>query len=204
MKLFKTPRFFRWIFPNKTWGFSRSDRSIYLTFDDGPDPLVTPWVLDRLKENNVKATFFCVGENVLKNPEIYQRILIEGHSVGNHSMNHLKGIKTSVNEYLQSIEDAGKYIDSQLFRPPYGRISIRQTHRIKSKYHIIMWSWLSYDFDRIIPIDQVLQKAKRQLKSGDIIVLHDNPKTFDRLKLILPQIIKILQEKELSFKAIKN
>lgn len=204
MKLFKTPRFFRWIFPNKTWGFSRSDKSIYLTFDDGPDLQVTPWVLDMLKENNVKATFFCVGENVQKNPEIYQRILNEGHAVGNHSMNHLKGIKSSVKEYQQSVEEAKKYIDSQLFRPPYGRISIRQTHKIKRNYRIVMWSWLSYDFDRTIPVEQILLRAKKQLRSGDIVVLHDNPKSFDRLKKLLPEIIKIIQEKELAFKAIRN
>lgn len=202
MKLFKTPRFFRWIFPNKTWGFSKLENAIYLTFDDGPDPVVTTWVLDLLKQNNIKATFFCVGENVQKHPDVFQRILDEGHSVGNHSMNHIKGIKSSTEKYLQSVDEAGKYIDSKLFRPPYGRISISQTTQIKKKYHIIMWSWLSYDFDRNVPTEKIFFKAEKQLGSGDIIVLHDNPKTFDRLKVLLPEIIKIIVKKELAFKAI--
>ena len=199
MKLFKTPRFFRTIFPNKTWGFSRINNAVYLTFDDGPDPVVTTWVLDLLKENEIKATFFCVGENVQKNPDIYKRIVTEGHAVGNHSMNHIKGIKSSVTEYLHSVDEAGKFIDSKLFRPPYGRISIRQTKHIKKRYKIIMWSWLSYDFDRTVPIKTVLEKAERQIKAGDILVFHDNPKTMDRLQELLPSIIQMINKKGLNF-----
>lgn len=204
MKLFKTPRFFRIFFPNKTWGFSRLEMSVYLTFDDGPEPEITPWVLDILKENTISATFFCVGENVKKYPEIYARILSEGHSVGNHSMKHEKGVKTSLDEYVQSIEEASKYIHSSLFRPPYGRITTSQSLALNKKYQIIMWSWLSFDYDKNIPVEKILSKAKKQISAGDILVLHDNPKTKDRLKVILPEIIQIVKEKGIAFKKIEN
>lgn len=202
MKLFKTPRFFRIFFPNKTWGFSRSEKAVYLTFDDGPDPDITPWVLDFLKEKDIQATFFCVGENVKNNPAIYARILAEGHAVGNHSMKHEKGVKTALKEYLHSIESAKEYIDSKLFRPPYGRMTFSQTHQVKMNYDIIMWSWLSFDYDKNIPVEKILRKAKKQLKAGDILVLHDNAKTKDRLKILLPEIVAIIGEKELKFKRI--
>lgn len=204
MRLFKTPRFFRLVFPRKTWGFSRLDESVYLTFDDGPDPTVTTWVLDFLKENHIKATFFCVGENVRKHPETYERILKEGHSVGNHSMNHLKGIQTSTEEYVSSVDEASKLIESNLFRPPYGRITMTQTLALRSNYKIIMWTWLSYDFDHSFPLDEILQRARKSIKSGDIIVLHDNPKCFERMQSILPEIVLIIKEKKLAFKAISQ
>lgn len=202
MKLFKTPRFFRIFFPNKTWGFSRSEKAVYLTFDDGPDPDITPWVLDFLKEKNILATFFCVGENVKNNPTIYARILAEGHAVGNHSMKHEKGVETALNAYLQSIDSAKEFIDSKLFRPPYGRMTISQTHQVKKNYQIIMWSWLSFDYDKNIPIEKILRKAQNQITAGDILVLHDNAKTKDRLKILLPEIVALIEQKELRFKRI--
>jgi len=202
MKLFRTPRFFRILFPNKTWGFSFASDSVYLTFDDGPDPDLTAWVLDFLKEKGVKATFFCVGENVKKEPELFKRIMDEGHSVGNHSMKHEKGTKTAFEDYISSVQQASVLIPGDLFRPPYGRITLKQTKFLKKKYRIIMWNWLSYDFDRSVQIDTILEKAK-EIKSGDIIVLHDNPKTGDRLKLILPKLVEIIESKGLNFQSIK-
>jgi peptidoglycan/xylan/chitin deacetylase (PgdA/CDA1 family) len=204
MKLFRTPRFFRWIFPNKTWGFSSTENSVYLTFDDGPDPEITPWVLDYLSEAGVTATFFCVGENVKQYPEIYARVIAEGHSVGNHSMEHIKGIKVPLKKYVNSVERAAEWIDSDLFRPPYGRISLRQTYQLKKKYKIIMWSWLSYDFDPEVPVDVILSKGKKGIGSSDIIVVHDNRKTADRLKLLLPQLIEIIRSKGLNFLPIPH
>ena len=204
MKLFKTPRFFRWIFPNKTWGFSRLENAVYLTFDDGPDPHVTPWILDLLKEKNIQATFFCVGANAEKYPELVERILSEGHSIGNHSMRHEKGVKTANNVYLESVREAHEHISSSLFRPPYGRLKISQTWKLKKEYQIIMWSWLSYDFDHSIPIETILSKAQKQIKAGDILVLHDNPKCADRVKVLLPQLIDIISEKKLEFKVIEQ
>jgi peptidoglycan/xylan/chitin deacetylase (PgdA/CDA1 family) len=202
MKLFKTPRFFRWIFPNKTWGFSRLENAVYLTFDDGPDPIVTPWILDLLKERNIQATFFCVGANAEKHPELVERILSEGHSIGNHSMRHEKGVKTANNSYFESVREAQGYISSSLFRPPYGRLKISQTWKLKKDYQIIMWSWLSYDFDHTVPIETILSSAKSNVKSGDILVLHDNPKCADRVKILLPQLLDMISEKKLVFKVI--
>jgi peptidoglycan/xylan/chitin deacetylase (PgdA/CDA1 family) len=204
MKLFKTPRFFRWIFPNKTWGFSRLENAVYLTFDDGPDPQITPWILDLLKEKNILATFFCVGANAEKHPELVARILSERHSIGNHSMRHEKGVKTANNSYLESVRDAKEHVSSSLFRPPYGRLKISQTWKLKKEYQIIMWSWLSFDFDHSIPIETILSKAQKQIKAGDILVLHDNPKCADRVKILLPQLLDIISEKKLVFRVIEQ
>ena len=202
MKLFKTPRFFRILFPNKTWGFSRSTNAVYLTFDDGPDPLITPWVLDLLAEKKLKATFFWVGENVLNYPAITDRIKREGHAIGNHSMDHTKGTKNSKEEYLSSVYAAQKVIDSRLFRPPYGRITLNQTYALKKDFELIMWSWLSYDYDHAVSIETIIQSAQKDIKAGDILVFHDNSKSMERLKQLLPPIIDDLLEKKLEFKVI--
>jgi peptidoglycan/xylan/chitin deacetylase (PgdA/CDA1 family) len=204
MKLFKTPRFFRWIFPNKTWGFSRLENAVYLTFDDGPDPQITPWILDLLNEKNIHATFFCVGTNAEKYPVLVERILSEGHSIGNHSMRHEKGVKTANNTFLESVREANEHVSSSLFRPPYGRLKLSQTWKLKKDYQIIMWSWLSYDFDHSIPIETILSKAQKQIKAGDILVLHDNPKCADRVKILLPQLLDIISEKKLVFRVIEQ
>jgi len=185
MKIFKTPCFFKWIFPRRTWGFSRSRNQVFLTFDDGPNPEITPWVLDYLKEKKIQATFFCVGSNIKRHPELFQRIKAEGHSVGNHTMNHDKGTKVSFQYYKESISETKKLIGNNLFRPPYGRINAWKSYQLSKEYKLIMWSWLSYDFDPSIDISLILEKAKKQIKAGDILVLHDNPKVKDRVKELL-------------------
>ena len=202
MRFFKTPRFFRILFPNKTWGFSRSTNAVYLTFDDGPNPEITSWVLDFLAENDVKATFFCVGENVLKYPEIVERIKREGHAIGNHSMDHKNGTKVNKEEYLSSVYAAHTLINSHLFRPPYGRLKLNQTYALKKEFQLIMWSWLSYDYDEAVPITTIIQSAHSRIKAGDILVFHDNPKSMERLKQLLPPIIAGLKSKKLDFKII--
>lgn len=202
IKLFKTPRFLRWTFPRRTWGFSSKNNSVYLTFDDGPQEKITPWVLDVLKEKNIKATFFCVGNNVFNQPQIVNRIKAEGHLIANHTMNHENALKTSSEDYFRSITRAGERVDNNLFRPPYGRLSMFQSYQIAKRYKIIMWSWLSYDFDRKVTIEKILIKAKKQIKAGDIIVFHDNIKTFDRLKVLLPEVIEIIEAKKLRFELI--
>lgn len=204
MKLFKTPRFFRWIFPRRTWGFSRSKNAVYLTFDDGPDPEITPWVLDFLKEKQLKATFFCVGSNIVKYPELFQRIITEGHGVGNHTMNHEKGTQTPFKHYQESILETKKLINSNLFRPPYGRINAWQSYQLSKKYQIIMWSWLSYDFDKTVEISTILQKAEKQINSGDILVLHDNSKVKNRVMELLPKLYQILEKKGFEFRLIEK
>ena len=201
LKLFKTPLVFRWIYYRRTWGFS-DKKSVYLTFDDGPTVELTLWILNCLKEEDVKATFFCVGENAKRNPEIIEEIKLNGHRLGNHTMHHEKGTNSSKKDFLNSINQADNYLHSDLFRPPYGRMPFNYSKLIVSKYKIIMWSWLSYDYDETVKIENILNKAKGQIKGGDIIVLHDNIKTEIRLKEILPNLIKIVKEKGLEFKVI--
>ena len=202
MKIFKTPCFFKWIFPRRTWGFSRSIDHVFLTFDDGPNPEITPWILDYLKEKNIQATFFCVGSNIKRYPELFQRINTEGHSVGNHTMNHDKGTKVPFQQYKSSISETQKLIGNNLFRPPYGRINAWKSYQLSKEYQLIMWSWLSYDFDPSIQISTILKKAKNQIKAGDILVLHDNPKVTDRVKELLPKLIEIIEQKGLKFEKI--
>lgn len=202
MRLFRAPRLFRWLFPERTWGFLRSENQIYLTFDDGPEPEITAWLLDLLRERNISATFFCVGSRVRQHPEILERILKEGHSVGNHTMDHERGTATKNEDYLKSVENASQFISSDLFRPPYGRMTNSQEKLLlKHGYKIIMWSWLSYDFDNEIQDDKIILESK-QIRGGDILVFHDNIKTADRLKRILPKILDDLQEKGFVFKPI--
>ena len=202
MRLFKAPRILRWLFPSRTWGFSVDDNSVFLTFDDGPQPQVTPWVLDLLKEQSVQATFFCVGNCARQHPDIMERIREEGHNIGNHTMNHEKGVQTPLNDYLRSVEEASAHISTKLFRPPYGRMTRRQESAlIKRGYRIIMWTWLSYDFDPEMQ-DEVILDRIQNIRPGDILVFHDNIKTFDRLQRILPEIIFQLKSKGFRFSVV--
>jgi peptidoglycan/xylan/chitin deacetylase (PgdA/CDA1 family) len=202
MNLFKTPRYLTWIFPRRTWGFSLDKSAVYLTFDDGPNPILTPWVLDFLRERNIKATFFCVGQNILKYPDLFSRIKSEGHQVANHSMRHEKGTKTKWKEYKTSIDETAELIDNNLFRPPYGRVSMWQSAKLAKEYKIIMWSWLSNDFDKKVSIAKILKKADKQLSGGQILLLHDNDNFEERVKELLPKLIELIQEKGLKFALI--
>jgi peptidoglycan/xylan/chitin deacetylase (PgdA/CDA1 family) len=204
MKIFKTPSFARKIFFKRTWGFSMDTNAVFLTFDDGPHPDITPWILDYLKAKNIKACFFCVGENVKRYPEIFKRILNEGHQVGNHTMYHTKSHKTTFKAYQASIDEAAEYIPSNLFRPPYGRLSSYRAHKLSKKYKIILWSWLSYDFDMRVSMDEILLNAEKNIQNGDILVLHDNYKFAIRQKELLPKLVKLLQQKGFKFGEILN
>ena|SRR6218665_49425 len=179
IRLKRPPRWIKGIYSSFTWRFFVEQKTIFLTFDDGPDPEITPFVLDLLKQYNWKATFFCVGENIKKNYPLYERILADGHTIGNHTMKHEKGTITSFEDYLNSFETFQTIHSTQLFRPPYGKMTPQQRHEIKRKSKIIMWSWLTYDFDLNYPTTQILKDADN-LKPGDIIVLHDNAKFKDR------------------------
>jgi peptidoglycan/xylan/chitin deacetylase (PgdA/CDA1 family) len=176
-------------FKGLTWTLPNDENKIYLTFDDGPIPEVTPWVLDVLKARDIKATFFCVGANVKNNPDIYARILAEGHTVGNHTQNHLSGWTAANDAYLQEIEAAAQCINSTLFRPPYGRISPIQYAQIKDQYKVIMWDTLSKDYDTTLSSDQVYQNATTGVKSGSIIVFHDSLKAECHLRDVLEPVI---------------
>lgn len=189
-------------FKGLTWTLPNDQNKIYLTFDDGPIPEVTPWVLDVLKEKGIKATFFCVGANVKSHPEIYAHILAEGHSVGNHTQNHLSGWTAANEAYLQEIEEAAKYIDSSLFRPPYGRISPIQYAQIKDRYKVIMWDTLSKDYDASLSSEQVYQNATTGVKAGSIIVFHDSLKAECHLRDVLESVIDELLCRNFVFAAI--
>lgn len=204
MPVFRIPMIFSTLWRRRLWRLDTFPGAVYLTFDDGPIHDVTPWVLDLLKQSNIKATFFCVGENVSKYPDIYQRILSEGHTVGNHTMHHEKGPSTNLKNYISSVNEASQYISSSLFRPPYGRLTWLQSIILRKKFRIIMWSWLSYDFDPTVPLEHILQKARSEIRSGDIIVLHDRIKSFERLQQILPELIAVIMQKGLTFLPIEN
>jgi peptidoglycan/xylan/chitin deacetylase (PgdA/CDA1 family) len=184
------------------WGFSCPEKKIFLTFDDGPLPGATEWVLDFLHHEKIHATFFCLGKHVVANSSIFERINAQGHAVGNHTFSHEHGLKVSKDDYLRSIANADQVIQSNLFRPPYGRMPRSYDHALE-KYSIVMWSWLSYDFDPNVPIEKILKKVKH-IRSGDILVFHDNDKSFERMKELLPQVVQLLKEKGFSFETIPS
>ncbi len=208
------PRFIQRLYPERIWAFSREEKSIYLTFDDGPIPEVTPWVLDELKKYNAKATFFCIGENVQKHPEIFQRILSEGHSVGNHTFNHLNGWKTATSEYIENVDKAEaqmgnnskfKIQDSRLFRPPYGKITSKQAKILQRKgFKIVMWDIISYDYDANTSPEKCLQNVLKNIKPGSIVVFHDSLKAEKNLRYVLPKVLEVIDKNRLNSRIINN
>ena len=195
MLFVKTPVLLMRVFPGLIWNMARRDgtrQHIYLTFDDGPTPEVTPWVLEQLRNHNAKVTFFCLGRNVERYPGIYQQILDEGHMVGNHTYSHLKGWQTSREEYLDDIELAGSVIKSRLYRPPYGRFRKSQIREIQKDYHIVMWDVLSQDYDRNISPQKCLNNVLEHVRPGSIVVFHDSVKASENLYYALPALLEKL------------
>lgn len=197
MYFVNTPRLLKKIFNNYTWALPNNNNEVYLTFDDGPHPTITPWVLNQLNSINAKATFYCIGNNAIKYPETLQQILLNNHLVANHTFNHLNGFKTPLNIYLQNIKKAQEVLNcAKLFRPPYGRITNTQGRAlIKLGYKIIMWQVLSADFDNKYTPQKCLAILKKHTKAGAIIVFHDSEKAWPRLKEILPLYFAWLQNK---------
>jgi len=198
----KSPFWLRLLYPQLTWHRSREHRCLYLTFDDGPIPDVTPEVLNILKSYGVKATFFCVGDNVKKHPEIFQRIIDEGHQIGNHTYNHLKGWKTSKNDYLKNIGLCNEFTKSKLFRPPYGRGTRSQYSELKNDYEIIMWDVMSGDFDLKLSPQRCLKNVIKHTENGSIIVFHDNIKAIPRVTYTLPRAIQYWLKKGYKFQTL--
>lgn len=190
------------LFPSLTWKIKTEEKILYLTFDDGPTPQITEWVLEQLKQYNAKATFFCIGKNVISHPAIYNRVITEGHLTGNHTHNHQNAWKTSKNDYLSDIEKAATVIDSGLFRPPYGKITPSLIQTLKAKYQLIMWDVLSYDFDLNKNDSYCINKVIRSAKKGSIVVFHDSVKAMPRLKETLPIILSYFTDAGYQFKAI--
>lgn len=206
MYLSYSPKWLQWIYPTLTWHKNRKDKCIYLSFDDGPIPVVTPFVLNTLKKFNAKATFFCIGDNVSKHPDIYQQILDKEHAVGNHTYNHLNGWKTPDENYLENIEQARQLIHTSLFRPPYGRIKKSQIAQLQTsnpELQIIMWDVLSGDFDTQLSPKTCVKNVIKHTKNGSILVFHDSMKAFPRLEYALPKTLEILQERGFEFLALK-
>lgn len=199
----KLPTIIKYVFPNYVWNINTTQKHIYLTFDDGPTPKITPWVLDQLKKYHAKATFFCIGNNVKKHPKIYQSILSEGHVVGNHTNNHLKGWKTNSKIYLEDILVASKVIKTNLFRPPYGQITQKQAKAInKAGYKIIMWDVLSIDWDNSLDKNECLNNVLKHTKKGSIVVFHDSIKASKNMQFALPKVLKHFTNKGYQFKSL--
>ena len=187
------PKWIQKCFPSLVWQApSTKEAVVYLTFDDGPHPEITPWVLNELNQRGLKASFFCVGDNVRKFPETYQQILNEGHITGNHTMHHMKGWSNSTETYTQNTTEAAQYIKSKLFRPPYGRISRAQIKALLPEYTIVMWSLLSGDFNPQLNIPKALNQIKRKTQNGSIVVFHDSIKSEAQMKQLLPDYLDYL------------
>jgi peptidoglycan/xylan/chitin deacetylase (PgdA/CDA1 family) len=202
MYLTRTPKLIQSLFPNFVWHLPTTEKVIYLTFDDGPIPEVTPWVLDELATYNAKATFFCVGDNVRKHNHIFEAILEAGHAVGNHTYHHMDGWQTDNIAYFHNIRHCAHLVKSNLFRPPYGRLKPKQAQFLQRHYQIVMWDVLSGDFDVQLSKEKCLENIISGVSGGSIIVLHDSQKARERLDYVLPRTLKYFSEHGYRFEAI--
>ncbi len=191
------------IYPKAIWNYNRKDKIIYLTFDDGPIPEITKWVLDELIKFNAQATFFCVGENIKRHPDIFETIIAQGHGVGNHTMNHLRGFSTSTEDYLKDIENCKLLVKNNLFRPPYGRLKPSQYKQLLVKnYKLIMWDVISYDYEKISE-KTCLNTTIKNTKNGSIVLFHDSVKSKNNLKYTLPLFLSHFSNLGYIFKKIE-
>lgn len=203
MLIERPPLFYRMLFPEATWRIKKNrEKAVFLTFDDGPIPEVTPWVLDTLDQYGVKATFFMVGDNVARNPDLYEEVKRRGHSVGNHTMHHLQGMKASSYRYMHDITEANDLIDSPLFRPPHGLLRWKQARAIKDRYNIIMYDLVTRDYSKKLTPEQVFNNVKRYARNGSIIVFHDSLKAEKNMKAVLPKAIEWLRSRGYSFERL--
>ena len=213
MKLYlaKTPSICIRFFRKYTWCFNQQEKVIYLTFDDGPTPEITHWTLNELQKHNAKATFFCIGKNIANHPEIFKRIQLENHSIGNHTQHHLNGWKTENARYIDNVLEVEKTLNLSkvkklklnLFRPPYGKIKRSQAKKLRHLgYKIIMWDVLSADFDMSITKEKCLENVLKNTKKGSVIVFHDSKKAAKNLQFALPKTLEYFSKKGFLFKAI--
>lgn len=206
----KTPKWIQLVYPELTWKTNSDSKEIYLTFDDGPIPEVTAFVLDELREYEAKASFFCVGENIEKYPKEFNQVINQGHTVGNHTFNHLVGWRTEDEFYDENVERCQFEIEKhtgkrnkKLFRPPHGRIKKSQIKRLKREYEIIMWTYLTGDFDSKLNSEICLSNAKKRIANGDVVIFHDSLKAYNNLKYTLPRFLKYFSEQGFQFKSLQ-
>ncbi|MBL3655633.1 polysaccharide deacetylase family protein [Fulvivirga sediminis] len=207
MFLHKTPLALKWIYPQLTWSVPSKEKVLYLTFDDGPIPILTEFVIDTLDQFNAKATFFCVGDNIRKHPEIAQKTLEAGHTLGNHTYNHLNGWENDSEVYIENVQKCQEQlktmnVDSHLLRPPYGRIARKQISKLKSVYNIIMWDVLTGDFSKNIAPEDCLKNSIRSTRKGSIVLFHDNIKAENNMKYALPRYLEHFSKEGYLFKAL--
>ena len=195
----KTPSIAKYLFPSLVWKKNTDQKKIWITFDDGPDEKVTPYLINVLAEFNIKATFFIIGNQAKKHPELVKLIINSGHKIGNHSFSHLNGFSTDNNKYLEDVEQAKKYIDSDIFRPPYGKITPFQIKNLTKDFKIIMWDIMSWDFKENISSNKLFRNVMDNVESGSIILFHNNLKSYKNLKKSLELILKKLKEQEYQF-----
>lgn len=208
MKLYltKTPFLLKLLFSNWIWSFSPKKKELFLTFDDGPTPEITDWVLAELENYNAKATFFCIGKNIDAYPTLFDQLKAADHAVGNHTQNHFKSTEHSTAAYLENVAQASKHfegLDSKLFRPPYGKLGLKKSLKLrKLGYKIIMWDVLSADFDTSIDPAKCLNNVIKNVDNGSIIVFHDSEKAFEKLRFVLPKVLEYYTSKGYEFKSI--
>ena len=198
------PQIIRNLYPSAIWRMDKDERAVYLTFDDGPIPRVTPWVLDVLDKYGIKATFFMVGDNIRKHPDEFRMVVERGHRIGNHTFNHIRGLSYDINSYLENTEKACRMMmETNLFRPPHGYMSPKQYAELKKRYKIIMWDLVTRDYNRKFNGEQILQKVKKYARNGSIITFHDSIKSEENLKYALPKAIEWLKEQGYEFKVFE-
>lgn len=200
--LIKTPALLKWFYSGLTWQKSLAERILYLTFDDGPIPEVTPFILKTLAQFKAKATFFCIGDNVQKHSEIFEQVKADGHTIGNHTFNHLRGWDTPDKVYLENVEKCNQLVESKFFRPPYGRAKKSQLNSLKNQYEVIMWDVLSGDFDTDLSPQKCYQNVVDKSSNGSIIVFHDSLKAYPRMQYVLPKALEYWQSKGYQFKSL--
>lgn len=193
----------RWLYPRATWRMDKNERAVYLTFDDGPIPEATPFILKTLAEFGVHATFFMVGDNVRKHPELYDQIVAAGHQVGNHTFNHWGGFKHTTRSYSENVQKANDLIHSHLFRPPHGWMRWEQYFWVGRKYRIVMWDLVTRDYSKWMTADDIVANVKRYVRNGSIITFHDSLKSIDKLHYALPESLRWLKEQGYEFKTFE-
>lgn len=196
-------KWLRWLYPNALWRMDKNDHSVYLTFDDGPIPESTPFILETLRRYNAKAAFFMVGENVLRYHDLYNQIVAEGHQVGNHTFNHIGSFKHWTLTYALNIQQANDLIKAHLFRPPHGWMRHSVYWWFQRRYKIVMWDLVTRDYSKWLTADDVVRNVKRYTRNGSIITFHDSLKSIDKLKTALPEALEWLQEQGYEFKTFE-